>query len=334
MPDAAIELRGLSKRFGARTAVDHLTLSIPGASTTVLMGRSGAGKTTLLRLVAGLERPDSGQVLIGGNDVRDVPPARRGLAYVNQGYSLYPQLTVRKNLEAALAPLRLARRERLERIEEVLEQFAIGDLQRHLPSQLSGGQSQRVAFAKAVVRRPACLLLDEPLSQLDPPLKAEMRRLLREVVRGYSPTLLLVTHDPLDAMDLADQLVIIRAGRLEQQDAPEAVYGRPTSRDAAELTSLFGVNRIEFDRSSEGDACSDDKTLVFRPEAVCWSEREAGVGAIALNATAVAKRSLGFAWIVDLQVGHQAFTALCKDADLVCPSETTVWVIPVRDHSG
>ena len=171
----AIELRGIFKRFGDVAAVAGVDLQLVAGQRLALLGRSGAGKTSLLRIVAGLEPPDAGSVWLAGRDATRLAPNARDLAYLTQDYALYPQMSVYRNLEAGLASLRLSSQIREERIQETLDWFHLADLRNRLPSELSGGQAQRVAFAKAVVRQPGILLLDEPLSQVDARLRAQTR---------------------------------------------------------------------------------------------------------------------------------------------------------------
>lgn len=238
----AIEIRSLTKRFGDKLAIEELDLSLGSRERLVLLGTSGAGKSTLLRLIAGLESPDAGTITIDGCQTTELQPHQRQLAYMSQDYPLYPQLSVQKNLEAALTSLPLTRAERAARCAESMAWFQIEDLARRMPSQLSGGQCQRVAFAKAFVRRPRLLLLDEPLSQVDTLLRDELRELIRTTTEHFDASLVLVTHDPLDAWRIANRIAILEAGRIVQIDAPERAYHQPTSRSAAELLSLFGIN--------------------------------------------------------------------------------------------
>ncbi|MCA9132686.1 MAG: ABC transporter ATP-binding protein [Planctomycetales bacterium] len=238
----ALTAKGIRKRFGASLAVDGIDLSIAGEERLVILGRSGAGKSTLLRLLAGLETPDQGTLWIDGQEVSGRPPHTRGLALVSQDYALYPQLTVRQNLETALAPLALQRAERQRRIADALAWFGIATLDARLPAELSGGQAQRVALAKAIVRRPRLLLLDEPLSQLDGVLREELREVIRQLAEQYHMSLVMVTHDPLDAMRLGTRVAILEGGRLLQLGPPGEVYAAPRCRLVAELLSPFGVN--------------------------------------------------------------------------------------------
>ena len=248
----SISLRGVSKSFGKVHALVDVTLEIEGGKRLVLIGGSGAGKTTLLRILAGLETPDQGAIYWGDIDITHVPAHQRGIAMLSQDYAIYPHLTVERNLLAALDPLRLSARDRGDRIEQALSWFELLQLRDRRPAQLSGGQMQRAAIAKAIVRRPQLLVLDEPLSQLDPALREQSRELILSMTQQFGTALLMVTHDSLDAMRLADRLAVLESGRLVQVGSPQSVYSRPNSRSIAEILSPFGINHI-------GQVC-------FRPE--------------------------------------------------------------------
>ncbi len=240
----SMTLKGISKSFGTIQALVDIHLEIEAGKRLVLVGGSGAGKTTLIRILAGLESPDQGSIYCGETDITLAPAHQRGIAMLSQDYAIYPHLTVEKNLLAALEPLRLATQEQRERIEVALNWFGLTPLRDRRPGQLSGGQMQRAALAKALVRRPQLLVLDEPLSQLDPTLREESRELLLSMTEQFGTTLLMVTHDSLDAMRLADRLAVLEAGKLVQVDSPQVVYSQPKSRSIAETLSPFGINQI------------------------------------------------------------------------------------------
>lgn len=248
----SITLSGVSKSFDRVPALVDIQLEIEAGKRLVLVGGSGAGKTTLLRILAGLENPDRGHIYCGEEDITRSPAHQRGIAMLSQDYAIYPHLNVERNLQAALEPLRLTANVRRDRIEEALSWFGLTALRERRPAQLSGGQMQRVAIAKALVRRPQLLALDEPLSQLDPALREESRELILEMTQQLGTTLVMVTHDSMDAMRLADKLAVLECGKLVQVDTPQTVYCRPKSRSIAELLSPFGVNDV-------GQIC-------FRPE--------------------------------------------------------------------
>ncbi len=237
-----IEIDRVSKSFGGTKAVCDVSLRIAPGERLVLLGPSGAGKTSLLRMIAGLEKPDQGQIRIGDQEIHRLPPTQRRLAVVPQDYALYPQLTLRGNLETSLMKLRLSRPQISERIAATLEQFELEPLADRLPSQLSGGQAQRASFAKALVGRPEVLLLDEPLSQVDSRLKESLIGIVEQIAARAPITMLLVTHEPMQAMRLADRIAIIEAGKLLDVGTTEEVHAHPKSRVAGQLTGLFGMN--------------------------------------------------------------------------------------------
>jgi iron(III) transport system ATP-binding protein len=216
---AAITLADVTKRFASHVALDSVSLEVPPGTAAVVVGPSGCGKTTMLRIIAGLDMPDSGQVALDGATVSaaarlDVPPHRRKLGFVFQDLALWPHLTVRQNLEFVLGSMALSRPERDRRAQDALALVRIQELARRYPHQLSGGEQQRVALARAIVREPRVLLLDEPLSSLDPELRAELRSELARLHRALGLTTVYVTHDRQDAAVLADCVVEMRAGRI------------------------------------------------------------------------------------------------------------------------
>jgi ABC-type Fe3+/spermidine/putrescine transport system ATPase subunit len=217
---AAITLADVTKRFGSHIALDSVSLEVPPGTAAVVLGPSGCGKTTMLRIIAGLEVPDSGQVALDGATVStagrvDVPPHRRELGFVFQDLALWPHLTVRQNLDFVLGSMVLSRLERNRRAQDALALVRIEALAARFPHQLSGGEQQRVALARAIVREPRVLLLDEPLSSLDPELRAELRSELARLQRALSLTTVYVTHDREDAAALADCVIELRAGRIQ-----------------------------------------------------------------------------------------------------------------------
>lgn len=236
----AVEILQLSKHFGSRPVLKGFDLAVAEAEKLAVLGPSGAGKTTLLRMIAGLEHPDSGSVRIDGRDMHRVAPSLRGIAMLSQDYALYPQLSVRKNLEAALKKHQLSHVESEQNVVSILEQLGIRPLENQLPSQLSGGEAQRTALAKALVSRPKVLLLDEPLSQLDGLNKENLRSSILHLAAQFSLTTILVTHDPIDAMRLADRIAIVANGRVDALGTPTELYDRPTSTLAGNLLSPWG----------------------------------------------------------------------------------------------
>jgi iron(III) transport system ATP-binding protein len=231
---AAISCRGLSKRFGAVQAVDAFDLDAEAGRITALLGPSGCGKTTTLRLIAGFERPDGGTIRLGESLLsgkRDfVPPERRRIGIVFQDYALFPHYDVQGNVAYALSG-----GGGNERVRELLELVGLEGVADRHPHELSGGQQQRVALARALAARPAAILLDEPFSNLDATLRDRMRRELRRILLTAGVTSIFVTHDQEEALSIADKVVVMRDGRMEQVGTPEEVYGRPASRWVAEF---------------------------------------------------------------------------------------------------
>jgi multiple sugar transport system ATP-binding protein len=243
---AEISLLNVSKRFGTVDAVRDLSLSIADGEFVVLLGPTGAGKTTTLRLIAGLERPDAGRVVVRGRDVTEHVPAERDVAFVFQQYSLYPHLTVYDNLAFPLrSPARrmdkgLIRR----RVQQVAELLHIERKLANRATALSGGEMQRVAIGRALVREPAVYLMDEPLSSLDAKLRAELRLELKRIQRELGTTILYVTHDQIEAMTMADRIGVMNEGRLIQLGTPRDIYERPRSAHVASRLGTPSINLI------------------------------------------------------------------------------------------
>lgn len=220
-----LDLVGIRKEFPGFTAIDDLDLHIPAGEFFALLGPSGCGKTTTLRLVAGLEEPTSGQILIGGKDVSHTKPHERPVNTVFQSYALFPHMSVLENVAFGLKQRKIA--DPLKRASEALDLVQLGHLAGRRPQQLSGGQQQRVALARALVNRPSLLLLDEPLGALDLKLRREMQIELKAIQIEVGLTFLHVTHDQEEAMDMADTVAVMNKGRIEQMGAPEKLYDRP-----------------------------------------------------------------------------------------------------------
>jgi ABC-type Fe3+/spermidine/putrescine transport system ATPase subunit len=230
-----LTLANVTKRFGATLAVDDLTLSIGAGEFFALLGPSGCGKTTAMRMIAGFETPDTGRVVLDGNDMAGMPPERRPVNLVFQSYAVFPHLTVARNVAYGLEVTGTPKSEIAPRVAEALHLVKLGERGDAMPAQLSGGQQQRVALARALVKRPKLLLLDEPLSALDRKLRNEMQGELKRLQREVGITFLLVTHDQDEAMSMADRIAVMRAGRLEQIGSPADLYARPATRFVADF---------------------------------------------------------------------------------------------------
>jgi sn-glycerol 3-phosphate transport system ATP-binding protein len=231
--EAALRLDGVAKTFGGVAALGGVSLAARRGTFLVLLGPSGCGKSTLLRVVAGLEAADAGTVEIGGRDVTRAPPAARGIAMVFQSYALFPHLSVAENIVFGLRARGTQRGECEARLKRAAAMLGLEALLARRPSQLSGGQQQRVALARAVVAEAPVCLMDEPLSNLDAKLRAEMRREIRALQQRLGMTMVYVTHDQAEAMSMADQVVLMRDGRIEQDATPAELYARPASVFAA-----------------------------------------------------------------------------------------------------
>ena len=292
-----ITLQHISKSYGGKPVIRDVSLTIRSGSFTTLLGPSGCGKTTLLRMIAGLETPDAGEIFLGsrcvfsGTQGVSVPPEARGLGFVFQDFALWPHMTVFENTAFGLRAS--GRTEHLaERVRQALSIVHLEELADRYPHQLSGGQQQRVAFARAVVTEPECILFDEPLSALDAQLRAEMRVELRELVTRLGLTAVFVTHDQSEAISMSDRIAVFSAGRLEQYDAPEAVYSHPATSFAAHFVGLS--NWI-------------DSRHFFRPEKASLSPAP---GARAFTAGVVSSQYLGAGYEVHLLCGGERWTIL------------------------
>ncbi len=249
---AEVRLTAVTRRWGNATALDRISLHVPAGSFAVLLGPSGCGKTTCLRIVAGLETASEGRVEIGGRDVTRLPPAARGVAMVFQSYALFPHLTVAENIVFGLKARRVPPDERARRLDRAVEILGIAALLQRKPSQLSGGQQQRVALGRAIVAEAPICLMDEPLSNLDAQLRADMRREILALQRRLGMTMLYVTHDQTEAMGMADQIVLLRDGHIEQDAGPEEVYARPATRFVASFIGTPPMNLFPLEHRHDG----------------------------------------------------------------------------------
>jgi putative spermidine/putrescine transport system ATP-binding protein len=232
-PDAVLELRAISKRYGAHNAVDALDLSLRRHEFLTFLGPSGSGKTTTLMMVAGLQQPDAGTIVLNGRPVDRLPPYDRDIGMVFQHYALFPHMTVRRNVAFPLEMRRTARAETDRLVADALRLVGLGELADRLPRQLSGGQQQRVALARAMVYSPALLLMDEPLGALDKKLREQMQLEIKRVHRERRISVLYVTHDQEEALTMSDRIAVFNNGRIEQIGTPEDLYDRPATRFTA-----------------------------------------------------------------------------------------------------
>ena len=239
---AAVSMRGVRKTFGSTVALESLDLEIETGELVCLLGPSGCGKTTALRILAGFERPDAGQVEVGGTDITRTPTEKRGFGMVFQEYSLFPNMTARANIEFGLRVRKIAPSERTSTVDGLLEVTGLTQHASKYPHQLSGGQKQRVALARALATQPRLLLLDEPLSALDAKVRESLRDEIRRVQREFGVTTVFVTHDQHEALAVADRVGVMSNGRLEQLDPPRMLYISPRTPFVADFIGT--VNRV------------------------------------------------------------------------------------------
>ena len=258
-----IEFRNVTKTFGGAGVVDDLSLEVRDGEFIVLLGPSGCGKTTTLRMLAGLESVTSGDILIDGERVNDVPTQHRDLAMVFQSYALYPHMTIAENIGYPLRVRKLDKADRAARVKRVAVMLEIESLLERKPRQLSGGERQRVALARAIVREPRAYLMDEPLSNLDARLRVQMRGELKRLQHQLGTTTIYVTHDQAEAMTLASRVAVMKKGRLQQFDTPLKIYNEPANRFVAEFVGSPSMNFVDGE-IREGTFVSDSMRIVLR----------------------------------------------------------------------
>ncbi|MGW2401281.1 ABC transporter ATP-binding protein [Kitasatospora sp. NPDC001664] len=263
-----VRLTGIGKTYGAFTAVHPLDLTVPQGSFFALLGASGCGKTTTLRMIAGLEEPTSGTVLIGGQDVTALPPYKRPVNTVFQSYALFPHLDIFENVAFGLR--RRGKKDVKKQVEEMLELVELGPMARRKPHQLSGGQQQRVAVARALINHPQVLLLDEPLGALDLKLRRQMQLELKRIQTEVGITFVHVTHDQEEAMTMADTIAVMNGGRVEQLGAPADLYENPATTFVANFLGQSNLIPAQVSGRSDGSVLLDaDGARLALPEARC-----------------------------------------------------------------
>ncbi|HTI38382.1 MAG TPA: ABC transporter ATP-binding protein [Vicinamibacterales bacterium] len=274
MPDAMpVRFERVTKRFGAHTILSDVDLEVGAGECVVLLGPSGCGKTTLLRMLAGLETPDAGRIVVGDRVVNDVPAAERDVAMVFQNYALYPHLSVFDNIAFPLVTRRVARDEADRRVRGVAERLGLTPCLTRRPSQLSGGQQQRVALARAIVRNPSVYLMDEPLSNLDAQLRVQTRAELKRIQQDLRTTTIYVTHDQAEAMTLGQRVAILKGGRVEQFGPPLDLYRFPANTFVARFLGSPAINLWNASVDAEGRVGAVGLTLCpklpgrFNPQA-------------------------------------------------------------------
>jgi sn-glycerol 3-phosphate transport system ATP-binding protein len=303
---ADVQLAGVSKSWGAANAVDDVSFHAPAGHLVALLGPSGCGKSTTLRLIAGLETASAGTIRIADREVTALPPAKRGVSMVFQNYALFPHLSVAENILFGLKVRDVPKPERAQRLARAAGILGLEALLERKPSQLSGGQQQRVALGRAIVAETRVCLMDEPLSNLDAQLRVEMRREIRGLQRRLGMTMLYVTHDQVEAMTMADQVVLMRNGRIEQDAAPAALYERPATIFAARFVGTPPMNVIaatllpEAARQGAPAGHADQLAIGIRPEA-------AQLGADGVSATVAAVEYLGADTLIETRIADQSF---------------------------
>ena len=318
---ARIEFQNVSKSFGSVRVIDNLNLTIEDGKFTVLVGSSGCGKTTLLRMIAGIGPSTSGRILMDGKDITDVDPAKRDIAMVFQNYAIYPTMSVRENIEFGLKNRKVPKAERARLIEEYSAIVGLTEYLDRKPSQLSGGQRQRIALARAMVKKPAVFLMDEPLSNLDAKLRAAMRVELIELQRRLKATFVYVTHDQVEAMSMADSIVLMEKGEIQQIGSPEEIYHEPGNLFAAQF---IGTPPMNVRRMKNG------YSFGFRPESVVLSERPAEGAPICRRGTIATREMLGAETLYRVNV--KGDTIMVRSASDDFRENQSVWASVAREH--
>ena len=304
-----ISVTKLVKSWGETIAVDSVSFDVPQGSLTVLLGPSGCGKSTILRMIAGLEEVSDGQVFINGDDVTYQDASRRGISMVFQSYALFPHLSVRENILFGLKVRRVPREEQQKRLDEAAHMVGLQDLLDRKPANLSGGQRQRVALCRTIVsNRPVCLM-DEPLSNLDAKLRAEMREEILALQRKLALTMVYVTHDQTEAMSMADQIVLLRAGQIEQIGSPAALYETPNSTFSASFLGLPPMNILSLEKIAAIKAAKEfiptgnaGWMLGVRPEDISIADEGIDVEVLAAD-------YMGAETVLRLRIGQQELLA-------------------------
>lgn len=303
-----IRVNGLNKYFGSEHVVKNVSFDLEEGRLVGLLGPSGGGKTTILRLLAGLEEPDSGEISFHGRRMESVPPQKRGIGFVFQSYALFRHMTVAENIAFGLAVMRMPRPAVQERVAELISLIGLTGLEGRYPHQLSGGQRQRVAFARAIAPRPQLLLLDEPFAAIDAKVRKELRTWLKETIGRLSITSIFVTHDQEEAVELADEIMVIHQGRLEQKGTPWAIYQKPQSPFVA---SFIGDSNLLADCSGlKGFEEAGAAQAMIRPEFIELRPAEGGtVSSIEEEGVVRSLFFRGTVWEVEVEMGGRRLCA-------------------------
>ncbi|NHN29974.1 ABC transporter ATP-binding protein [Paenibacillus agricola] len=301
---ASIEFVKVTKSFGESIVIKDLNLKIEHGKFTVLVGPSGCGKTTLLRMIAGLDPQTSGSVLIDGKDVTRIAPGQRGVAMVFQNYAIYPTMSVRENIEFGLKNNKVGKEERTHLVETISDTVGLRDYLDRKPSTLSGGQRQRVALARAMVKKPSVFLMDEPLSNLDAKLRVQMRIELIEMHKKLGATFVYVTHDQVEAMSMADTIVLMNKGKIQQEAPPDVIYRQPNN--------LFTAQFVGGPPMNVSDLGADGVKFGFRPESAILSVEPQGAH-FTVRGTIATREMLGSETIYQVKSDHHTFMVKCTD---------------------
>lgn len=314
----SVDVRAVTKTWGATRAVDDVSFAVEKGELIVLLGPSGCGKSTMLRMIAGLDEPTAGGIEIEGRDVRGRTGAARGVAMVFQSYALFPHLTVADNITFGLSVRGIAKQEMARRLDRTAALLGLEALLRRKPAQLSGGQQQRVALGRALIAEAPVCLLDEPLSNLDAQLRQELRREIRALQQRLGITMIYVTHDQTEAMSMADRVILMRGGRIEQNGRPADLYERPASLFTARFIGGAPMNFLDLDDSPQGAVIAGTagpvlfatsgrgRVLGLRPEDVTVDGVNAGSR---IHATVTALEYLGAEALVSCRIGERSMLA-------------------------
>ncbi|UUX49900.1 ABC transporter ATP-binding protein [Nisaea acidiphila] len=320
-----IAVKGLTKSWGATTAVEDVSFTVEPGTFSVLLGPSGCGKSTILRLISGLESASSGSIEIGGKDVTARPPAERDLAMVFQSYALFPHLSVAENILFGLKVRKATKQDQSARLARVADLLGLSGLLERRPSQLSGGQQQRVALGRAIIAEKPVCLMDEPLSNLDAKLRHEMRVEIRALQRKLGMTMVYVTHDQAEAMGMADRIILLKDGRIEQDASPLETYSRPATSFAGRFIGTPPMNILALSWESGGVRIRDtgpallnglpqqDLALGVRPEDIAIDS--AGPH----RAEVESIEYLGADTLVDCRIGSERLTVRARNAEGIGP---------------
>lgn len=329
---STLTLQAIHKQFEQTQVIHGVDLDVKDGEFVVFVGPSGCGKSTLLRMIAGLDEPTSGQILIDGAEVNHIGAADRGCAMVFQSYALYPHMTVYANMAFGLENAKVPKAEIEQKVQQAAAMLRLDELLQRRPKQLSGGQRQRVAIGRAIVRNPKIFLFDEPLSNLDAELRVSMRTELRELHQRLQSTMIYVTHDQVEAMTMADKIVVLRAGRVEQVGSPEALYQRPCNTFVAGFIGSPRMNFLPFAALNSASGLtrglpSHTDQVGVRPEH--WQLCEAGQG---LSVEVISSEYMGSQRLVQARLGEAHRLEILVTGEQAIQSGQTLHVHVSDDH--